>query len=288
LAEYKSDVTGENALAAALLSKTSYKLLSVEKQGNRAKATVEVTSPDLSGMFAELFQSAFASAFGGKGGADFQKQIAEKLQAGNLPTKTQKEEFTLIREEKGWRVFLDWATKKQVTGLLADAERLRKERKLPAAREKYDAVLKLDSKVVEAQKGRDEVGQEIAAFDEKQAYVASVELYDLKAKYYDTYLEGRVPGVEFKLRNKGARSLRKVEVTVYFQDSSGAVIAEKEYIPVLVTKYSFGDNNKPLRPNYIWQLERGKFYQAKSVPTEWKEGAVKGKITDIEFGDGPQ
>ncbi|MGA7985240.1 MAG: hypothetical protein WCA01_08690, partial [Burkholderiales bacterium] len=90
----------------------------------------------------------------------------------------------------------------------------------------------------------------------------------------------------FKLRNKGTRSLRKVEVTVYFQDASGAVIAEQEYNPVLVTKYSFGDDNKPLRPNYIWQLERGKFYQAKSVPTEWKEGAVKAKITDIEFGGG--
>ena len=132
------------------------------------------------------------------------------------------------------------------------------------------------------------MGREIAAFEEKQAYVANVELYDLKARYYDTYLEGRVPGVEFKLRNKGTRSLRKVEVTVYFQDASGAVIAEKEYNPILVTKYSFGDNNRPLRPNYIWQLERGKFYQAKSVPTEWKEGAVKAKITDIEFGEGTQ
>jgi hypothetical protein len=288
LADYKSEVTGDNAIAAAVLSKTSYQVLSVERQGNRAKATVEVTSPDLGGMFAELLQSAFASALGGKGAPDAQKQMTEKLQAGNLPTKTQREEFALIREEKGWRVFFDWTTKKQVAGLLAEAEQLRKQRKLPAAREKYDAVLKLDSKVVEAQEGRDEVGREIAAFEEKQAYVANVELYDLKARYYDTYLERRIPGVEFKLRNKGNRSLRKVEVTVYFQDASGAVIAEQEYNPVLVTKYSFRGDNKPLRPNYIWQLERGEFYQAKSVPTEWKEGAVRAKITDIEFGDGTE
>ncbi len=288
LADYKSETTGDHALAAAVLSKTSYKVLSVEKQGNRAKASVEVTSPDLTGMFAELFQSALASAFGGKPASDVQKQMAEKLQAGKLPTKTQKEEFALVREEKGWRVFLDWATKKQVASLLADAEQLRKERKLPAARDKYDAVLKLDSKVVEAQKGRDEVGREIAVFEEKQAYVANVELYDFKARYYDSYLERRIPGVEFKLRNKGNRSLRKVEVTIYFQDGSGAVIAEQKYNPVLVTKYSFGGDNKPLRPNYIWQLERGKFYQAKSVPTEWKEGAAKAQVTDIEFGDGTE
>lgn len=49
-----------------------------------------------------------------------------------------------------------------------------------------------------------------------------------------------------------------------------------------VTKYSISDN-KPLKPNYIWQLERGKFYQAKSVPDEWKAGSVSAKITDLEF-----
>jgi hypothetical protein len=282
LATYKAESTTDNALATAVLSKTSYKILSVERQGNRATASVEVTSPDVSGLFAEMIGSVFASAFGGKGAADLQKQMADKLQNANLPTKTQKEEFILVREDKGWRVFLDWATKKQVATLLSEAEQLRKEKKLPAARDKYDAVLKLDSKLVEAQKARDELGREIAAFAEKQAYVSNVELYDLKARYYETYLERRLPGVEFKLRNKGNRALRKVEVTVYFEDASGAVIAEQEYNPVLVTKYSFGDN-KPLRPNYIWQLERGKFYQAKSVPSEWKEGAVKAKITDIEF-----
>ena len=284
LATYKSESTTDNILVAAILSKTSYKVLSVERQGNRATASVEVTSPDVSGIFAEMIGSAFASAFGGKGAGDVQKQMAEKLQSSNLPTKTQKEDFTLVREDKGWRVFLDWATKKQVASLLAEAEQLRKEKKLPAARDKYDAVLKLDSKLVEAEKARDELGREIAAFAEKQAYVGNVELYDLKARHYETYLERRVPGVEFKLRNKGTRTLRKVEVTVYFEDASGAVIAEQQYNPVLVTKYSFGDN-KPLRPNYIWQLERGKFYQAKSVPSEWKEGAVKAKVTDIEFAE---
>lgn len=282
LATYKAESITDNVLATALLRKTSFKVLSVERQGKRAVASVEVTSPDVSGLFAEMIGSAFASAFGGKGAADLQKQLADKLQNANLPTKTQKEEFVLVREDKGWGVLLDWATKKQVATLLAEAEQLRKEKKLPAARDKYDAVLKLDSKLVEAQKARDELGREIAAFAEKQVYVSNVELYDLKARYFDTYLERRVPGVEFKLRNKGNRTLRKVEVTVYFEDASGAVIAEHEYNPVLVTKYSFGDN-KPLRPNYIWQMERGKFYQAKSVPSEWKEGAVKAKITDIEF-----
>ena len=91
-----------------------------------------------------------------------------------------------------------------------------------------------------------------------------------------------MPGVDFKLKNGGDRSLNEVEVTVYFQGSGGAIIAEESYHPVLVSTYSFG-NNKPLKPNYIWQMERGKFYKADSVPTEWKEGAASATITDIEF-----
>jgi len=42
-------------------------------------------------------------------------------------------------------------------------------------------------------------------------------------------------------------------------------------------------DNKPLKPNYIWKLEQGRFMQAKSVPSEWKQGSVAAKITDIEF-----
>ena len=30
-------------------------------------------------------------------------------------------------------------------------------------------------------------------------------------------------------------------------------------------------------------MEQGKFYQAKSVPSEWKEGMIEAKITNIEF-----
>ena len=59
-------------------------------------------------------------------------------------------------------------------------------------------------------------------------------------------------------------------------------IAEETYYPILVAKYSFSGDNKPLKPNHIWQL-REKFYTASSVPTEWEEGSVSAKITNIEF-----
>jgi hypothetical protein len=126
------------------------------------------------------------------------------------------------------------------------------------------------------------LGLEPTGPTEEEIYVRDhLELYDFQAKYYETRLEGRVPGVDFKLRNNGERTLETVEVVVYFED--GYVIAEEDFIPVLVTEYSFGSDNKPFKPGYIWQQERGKFYTAKSVPSEWKEGAATAEVTSVRF-----
>ena len=120
--------------------------------------------------------------------------------------------------------------------------------------------------------------------NQKVAYIQSrLELYDLTAKYHDSVLDGRVPGVDFKIRNKGERTLKKVEVTVHFKDAAGKIISEKAFYPVLVTE--FGGDNNPLKPGYIWQMETGHFYAAKNVPSEWDEGRADFKITDIEFLD---
>jgi hypothetical protein len=117
----------------------------------------------------------------------------------------------------------------------------------------------------------------------KTAYIqVHLSLYDVKARYMDSILDGKVPGVLFKLRNTGDRDLEMVEVTFLFKDASGTVIHEEEYHPVLVPEFSFRDS-KPLKAGYVWQMESGKFYAAKSVPSEWKDGSVDAKISDIRF-----
>lgn len=108
----------------------------------------------------------------------------------------------------------------------------------------------------------------------------NVEVYDLEANYRDSMLDGRVPGVDFKVRNNGKRSLDQVEVTVVFYNAEGQPIAEDTFMPVIVSSF---DNDPPLRPGYIWQQERGSFYAAKSVPDEWQSGKVSAKVTRIEF-----
>jgi hypothetical protein len=93
----------------------------------------------------------------------------------------------------------------------------------------------------------------------------------------------RRAGVTFKLRNNGRRTLDRVKVVIYFKDANGRIIAEEDYLPVLVSEYRYSSDNKPLRPGYIWQMERGRFYSAKSVPSEWKDGAAEARVVDASF-----
>ncbi|MDR3159160.1 MAG: hypothetical protein LBU11_09180 [Zoogloeaceae bacterium] len=87
----------------------------------------------------------------------------------------------------------------------------------------------------------------------EQKYLAeNVELYDFQASYMESILDDRVPGVTFKIKNKGDRILEYVKVLVLFKDSSGSVIAEEGYLPVFISKYGFSENRKPLKPGYIW------------------------------------
>lgn len=130
---------------------------------------------------------------------------------------------------------------------------------------------------------------DIAKRENKNAYIKNnLTLYGVTSKYYDSVLDGKVPGVDFKIKNNGDQALSRVEVTIYFKDESDAVIFEKSFLPVLVSEYSFSGNNDPLKPGYIWQQERGHFYSAKDVPSEWSEGNVEAEITRIEFFSTPE
>ncbi|XEG73334.1 hypothetical protein QA447_03545 [Pseudomonas sp. abacavir_1] len=123
---------------------------------------------------------------------------------------------------------------------------------------------------------------------EQQYIDKNLELYEFTAKRYESVLDGKVPGVEFKIRNRGDKSLDTVKVVVYFKDAQGTTIAEENFTPVLVSEYNLSGNNKPLKPGYIWQLEKGKFYTAKSIPSEWEEGAAEAKIVQIRFSQTDQ
>lgn len=123
----------------------------------------------------------------------------------------------------------------------------------------------------------------VQAIDKQEYIQKSIKLYELQAQYIETYSDGRVPGVKFKIQNNGTRTLSRVKVLVLFKDKNGTVIGEEEYSPVHVTEYSYLNDNKPLKPGYIWKPESDKYYIAKSIPSEWADGSVEASINDVEF-----
>lgn len=288
LAEFKEAVGGlAGSLGELLKRQSSYKVLTVSEDGDKATIEVETKVPDVASVLGDLLVGAMAAAFAG-GEEQAKKEVEDKVKArlvkGDLPTKTEVVTFHLRREGQ-WRVFMDYETDAKVRAAMAEVEQLRKAKKLEAVVSKLDEVLRLRPDQEEAKQEKVKAEREWAAYKEKRDYIRNVQLYDFRAQKFRSYLDERVPGVEFKLKNLGDRTLNEVEVTVYFKDAEGNVIHEHAYNPVLVSKYAFGRENQPLKPKYVWQMEHGHFYKATSVPSEWKEGAATATVTNIEFED---
>lgn len=139
----------------------------------------------------------------------------------------------------------------------------------------------LDGTTLRSDNGtRNDLNEEIA-LHEKIAYARNIEIYDFAAGYFESW-DGKTPGVKFKIRNNGDKTLSKIKITVYFKDSGGSIIAEEDFLPVSTNSFR-SEFNKPLKPNYIWQMPQDKFLPAESVPNEWQEGSVVFRLTELEF-----
>jgi hypothetical protein len=89
----------------------------------------------------------------------------------------------------------------------------------------------------------------------------------------------REPGVFGELKNTGDRTVKTVDITIYFLDKSGNVVAEKEHSPIFQTEYNFGEHDSsPLKPNHSRKFG----YKADDAPSDWAR-KVKAKVTKVEF-----
>lgn len=172
--------------------------------------------------------------------------------------------------------------RERVSALQDDAEAYLESNEFEKALEAYRSMAKLPSGQDQAEAGLREAKQQMEAFAEEMAYIDQIEVTEFIAKRIDTYTDQGIPAVRIGLKNHGDRSLDKVKVVVYFQNASGDTIYEEDFYPVLVSRFSI-QNNKPLKPGYVMEMEQGRYFTTDSSLTAWKEGAVTMKITDIEF-----
>lgn len=175
------------------------------------------------------------------------------------------------------------AEREKVANLKNEAEELLNSNKFEEALSKYKALSEISSGVEAAESGIAKTTIAMEKFSEKMGYMDKVEITEFLAKRIDTYSDKDIPAIRISLKNTGDRSLDKVKVVVYFKDKGGNTIFEEDYFPVLVSKYSFGGDNKPLKPGYVKEMEKGKYYTLKSALSTWEEGKAIAKVVDIEF-----
>ncbi|AIY65182.1 DUF6694 family lipoprotein [Pseudoalteromonas piratica] len=207
-----------------------------------------------------------------------------KIEAAERKAKLEEKQKQMIREmeEQTARRNKERENTRKVITLEKEAKKLLENNKFKEAIAKYEEMAKVDSGAEKSQEGIDKTIQAMNDFEEKLDYINKIELTEFTAKRIDTYSKKGVPAVRLSLKNNGERSLDKVKIVVYFKDKDDNVIYEEDYLPVLVSRYSFG-NNKPLKPGYVREQEKGKYYTLDSALSNWKEGNASARIVDIEF-----
>ena len=272
LQDYSGDKTEFNAVRKAMSNKITFKVKDVKVTGDKALATVDVTMPDLTAVMGDLMATVFSQAFKGRELDEkaMEKKIAEKMNDKNLPTTTRTEQFDLLKEKDGWRVYMGWENEKKIEQLKAEAEKLDKQNKFTEAKTKYSEILALSSKNDEATKKIKELDEKILIYKEKQAYFQNIEIRDLSIS--ESTLKDT--GVFGEIKNNGNRSLKEVEITVYCLDKDGKAIFEKKYYPILISRFSQGI---PLKPNYSQ-----KFGYKLDAPSDWS-GNIRAEVTNLEF-----
>ena len=254
--------------------KVSYQVKGIEAEGEKAKATVEVATPDIEGVLGELFGAIMAMVVGREQDDNaLEDVLAEKLEGKNWPTTTRTEYYDLVKEKDGWKVFLNYEGIERSQELKNKAESLEAQKRYAEAGSALEEAAILNPKDTEIPGKIRTMGRKASEYKEKQAYFDKIEVRNVSVEQGNL---GQL-GVVGELKNRGDRTLRSVAITVYYLDSDGNGIHEKTHYPVSVTGESDGDNH-PLKPNYGKTFR----YRIDGVPSDWAK-KVKVAVTDVEF-----
>lgn len=198
-----------------------------------------------------------------------------QLEDEKLAWERQQQEYEAVLTEQR-------ARSQEIAPLLEKARKLESQQSLYVAMKVYCEAAQVGGNLPVIADGLQGITKAVSEKQEKEEYMTKIRLYDFTARIYKRTFDEDVPGIEFKLQNTGTRVLSRVVVTVYFQDSDGSTIYEEKWQPVNGSSWM---EPTVLRPGYIWQLERNKFYPVEKLPSEWKPGpsAAYAKVTDIEF-----
>jgi len=239
--EFES-LSGGDPLVRVLSEKTKYTIDEVNAQAGKATAKVAFKEPNAEDIRKALFEGASGPP------TDWNVEsaralLAEKYKDGDLPMASRTQEYTLIQEPAGWRVFFNWEAAKRVSELLAQAGSFEASGNLPVAHKKYGEILEVDPAHALALAKRAELDARIREAEEMSAYLPNVALVgetevSNTAKGY--------PALFGEVKNGGGRSLDLVEISVIFLDAGGAHIGELRRYSVVAPPGAGGATDAPL------------------------------------------
>lgn len=268
-------VAASNKRSDKLEPKVTTRVEQIEVKEDRAIARVIFRVADQDALWRQVEAS--------HEGKDFDVQLSELkrlLALPDVPMKDVAEDYTLVREKDGWKVFRNFAAllaAARANELMTEASRLGR---VPAT---FGASLRLaeEAKALLATlpagfedhglgKEISELEKTIGVRQQRDAYKPNVSIRSVKVRKSLHYVL-----VEGEVKNLGDRALRYLQLTLYGLDADGGRIFEKKaYLELL--------SSEVLKPGYT----RG-FLTTLEEPTSDWSGRVEAEVTLLAFeGDG--
>jgi len=288
LAEYE-DIAGMDVFVQ------DFTVTSLSAYGDTALVKVDVVVPDLRNVLGGLLETMFKSAL-----SDDQSASRNPLSGlseediRDIPKMTVERDYTLHREADGWRVYLDLRKLKNLelaVAIAEEASKLFNQGKYQAALAKYEEASKMSSESdiyagsirrVEARIQQEETKkaeEEARKAEEKKKseYLTKyISIEDVEYGESRDWLDGIIKTIEYKVRNTGSLTVRRMVLRVFYLDENGKKIGEDDFYPV--NPYS---DKSPLKPNYIAECWGN---LTEDAPPGWS-GEVSYELVDIEFGE---
>lgn len=151
--------------------------------------------------------------------------------------------------------------------------------------EQENAILKEANRELEYYKSQgnfDEIKAGYLKWLEMQEYITNyVKVYDIELKDQDLTTSSNA-GIKFKIRNNGLRAINHIEVVIYYLDEAGKPIYENTYMPLEDLATTTENQNRILKPGYIWESKKPYLIMDTLVPSEWA-GKVDIRVKNIVF-----
>lgn len=268
--------------------KFALELLEFKQDENTAEVNAQITAPDLTLLTDTVCNRLFDVSMPPLGNAELKALVLN----ANWQFYQTRVKHRLLFEDGRWYIYYDFETMETVAEFLRQAERLLDTRdalKIEDAREKYNAALALSPGSEKARSGLMRAEAKLASIDDAKAYIReNMELFDFNSQNYNILNDGSpVPGVTFKILNKGDRDVVKIMVRITFYSAGGHAIASEVVDPLAV--FTPKEQTPLLKAGATWRFAPAAYYRSSSRETswhyKWQAGQAKAEIEDVIFAD---